>query len=95
MESTWRHEKAMLALPILVDVAKEEGIITYGELGEAIGVIPVMVGYVVGYVRDYVCCEDKRVKYPLINLLVVNKDDTIRIIQMFWQNISMLPEDLR
>lgn len=61
-------ERAHLALPHLVRCARERRTITYGELGEKIGVHPRALSWPLGYVRDQLC---RSRGLPLITALVV------------------------
>ena len=62
---------AHLLLPHLVSCAKMEKTITYGELADKIGVFHMTTFRPLGYIRDEICAKRK---FPLINVLVVNKN---------------------
>ena len=65
---------AHLLLPHLVLCAKMKKTITYKELADKIGVHYKTIFHSLGYIRDEIC--DKQ-KFPLINVLVVRKDDDL------------------
>ncbi|MGM0494970.1 MAG: hypothetical protein ACQER1_18700 [Armatimonadota bacterium] len=66
------EQKAKEALPILVNCAQKRKVITYSRLGAQIGVIPVNIGRILGYIRGVICRKGERA--PMINALVVNKN---------------------
>ncbi len=61
-------ERACRAWPILTKRAKTRSTITYGELGEALGVHHRAIRYVLGVIQDY-CLEEK---LPPLTILIVN-----------------------
>jgi hypothetical protein len=61
-------ERASRAWPILTDRAKKRSTITYGELGQALGVHHRAVRYILGVIQDY-CLEEK---LPPLTILIVN-----------------------
>lgn len=61
-------ERARLAWQVLVDVAKARQTLSYGSLGQRIGVHHRAIRYVLGPIQDY-CLESK---LPPLTILVVN-----------------------
>lgn len=61
-------ERACRAWPILTERAKNRSTITYGELGQALGVHHRAIRYVLGVIQDY-CLEEK---LPPLTILIVN-----------------------
>ncbi len=61
-------ERASRAWPILTTHAKKRSTITYGELGQALGVHHRSVRYVLGVIQDY-CLEEK---LPPLTILIIN-----------------------
>jgi len=61
-------ERAFHAWPVLIAVANKRKIITYGELGAAIGVHHRAIRYVLGVIQDY-CLE---ANLPPLTILIVN-----------------------
>lgn len=61
-------ERAFRAWPVLVGIAKQRKTITYGELGEAIGIHHRAIRYVLGVIQDY-CLEEK---LPPLTILIIN-----------------------
>lgn len=61
-------ERASRAWPILTGRAAKRSTITYGELGEALGVHHRALRYVLGVIQDY-CLEEK---LPPLTILIVN-----------------------
>lgn len=61
-------ERASRAWPILTSRAGKSSTITYGELGEALGVHHRAIRYVLGVIQDY-CLEEK---LPPLTILIVN-----------------------
>jgi hypothetical protein len=63
------EEYAYRAWPILCELAAEESVITYKDLGELIGIPQPRIGRVLSVIQDY-CLE---AKLPPLTILVVNK----------------------
>lgn len=63
-------ERAYRAWPILIKRAAEGKTITYGELGELLGVHHRAIRYVLGLIQDYCLSE----KLPPLTILIVNKN---------------------
>lgn len=61
-------ERASRAWPILTRRAQQRSTITYGELGQALGVHHRAVRYVLGVIQDY-CIEEN---HPPLTILIVN-----------------------
>ncbi|MEX0739063.1 MAG: HNH endonuclease signature motif containing protein [Pseudohongiella sp.] len=61
-------ERAYRAWPILIKRAENRSTITYGELGQALGVYHRAVRYVLGVLQDY-CLEER---LPPLTILIVN-----------------------
>ncbi|WP_051911557.1 HNH endonuclease [Methylomicrobium agile] len=61
-------ERAARAWPILTSRAEKRTTITYGELGQALGVHHRAIRYVLGVIQDY-CLEEK---LPPLTILIVN-----------------------
>lgn len=61
-------ERAFRAWPILTKRAKDQSTITYGEIGEALGVHHRAIRYVLGVIQDY-CLEEK---LPPLTILIIN-----------------------
>ena len=77
-------DNAYRALPHLVYYAHLEKSITYGELGRRIGIYHRSLSFLLGYIRDEICC---RRGLPLLNVIVVYKSNGL-------PGKSFLPEDL-
>jgi putative restriction endonuclease len=61
-------ERAFRAWPVLIGVAKNHNTITYGELGDAIGVHHRAIRYVLGVIQGY-CLEEG---LPPLTILIIN-----------------------
>src|SRR5690606_6880805 len=64
-----QHQRAALGWDVLARVAKEKGLIRYGELGNQIGIHHRPIRYVLGYIQDY-CLQNQ---LPPLTILVVNQ----------------------
>jgi hypothetical protein len=64
------RDNADRAIRYLVYYAHLEKTITYGELGRRIGIHHRPVRFLLGYIRDEICC---RRGLPLLNVIVVKK----------------------
>jgi hypothetical protein len=62
-------------LPLLVRYAEGGNTVTYGELGNAVGVHPRAVRHILGVIGDALEKSDPDV--PMIQLIVINKKDGI------------------
>jgi len=94
---TWQEFEDLVtkAYPVLVDAAKKDKLITYGEVGGKIGLyvgsdyFQLKIGYIVGACSDY---EDTKGR-PLLSAIVVN--ETTRYPgQGFW-GLSRIPSNIR
>ncbi|MDG9669316.1 HNH endonuclease [Hahella sp. CR1] len=63
-----QSERAFRAWPVLVQIAQRRETITYGELGDKLGIHHRAVRYVLGVIQDY-CLEEK---LPPLTILIVN-----------------------
>lgn len=94
---TWEEFRDLVerAYPLLVDAAKKEALITYGEVGRRIGLyvgseyFQLKIGYVVGACSDYEAVKGR----PLISAIVVNAD-TNYPGQGFW-GLPRIPANIR
>ncbi|NLO07169.1 MAG: hypothetical protein GX131_15185 [candidate division WS1 bacterium] len=90
MSTDW-HAEAREALPILIRCARRGETITYGELGEQIGVHHRQVGRILGIIRDEICRRGERA--PMLNVLVVRKDQGVPGTEVLAERSRYLPED--
>jgi putative restriction endonuclease len=70
MSAVNHEQRAAKAWPVLAAVAKKHGLITYGDLGAAIGIHHRAVAHVLGVIQTY--CLEREI--PPLNILAVNKD---------------------
>ena len=63
------HQRAAIGWEVLIQVAKNNNVIRYGELGKRIGIHHRVVRYVLSLIQDY--CLDN--KLPPLTILVVNQ----------------------
>lgn len=69
MSNINQHERAAIGWDVLTRVAKDNGLIRYGELGRQIGIHHRPVRFVLGYIQDY-CLQNQ---LPPLTILVVNQ----------------------
>jgi len=94
---TWEEFRDLVtkAYPFLINAAKEERFITYGEVGGKIGLyvdseyFQLKIGFVVGACSDYENIKGR----PLISAIVVN-DTTKYPGKGFW-GLSRIPDNIR
>jgi hypothetical protein len=94
---TWEEFRDLVekAYPLLVDAAKKERFITYGEVGGKIGLyfdseyFKLKIGFVVGACSDYEAIKGR----PLISAIVINSI-TKYPGQGFW-GLSRMPDNIR
>jgi len=69
MSNINQHQRAATGWDVLTQVAKDNGLIRYGELGRRIGIHHRPVRYVLGLIQDY-CLQNQ---LPPLTILVVNQ----------------------
>lgn len=93
---TWEEFRQLVkkAYPLLIDTARKERFITYGEVGSKIGLyvgseyFQLKIGFIVGACSDYETIKGR----PLISVIVVN-DTTKYPGQGFW-GLSRIPDSI-
>lgn len=62
-------DRAELAIPHLVEAAKNRELLTYGKIGGLVGCHPIVVRFFLCYIRDEIC---KPNKLPMLTVIVVS-----------------------